>query len=52
VSESGPDHDKDFVAVAVVNGVTYKEGHGKSKREAEQVAARLAFQAITEASEK
>ena len=52
VSESGPDHDKDFVAVAVVNGVTYQEGHGKSKREAEQVAARLAFQAITEASEK
>lgn len=48
VSESGPDHDKDFVAVAVVNGVSYKEGHGKSKREAEQVAARLAYEEITQ----
>jgi ribonuclease-3 len=47
VTESGPDHDKDFVAVAVVNGVTYKEGHGKSKREAEQVAARLAYEEIS-----
>ena len=49
VTESGPDHDKDFVAVAVVNGVTYKAGHGKSKREAEQVAARLAYEEITAA---
>jgi len=48
VTESGPDHDKDFVAVAVVNGVTYKAGHGKSKREAEQVAARLAYEEITQ----
>ena len=47
VTESGPDHDKDFVAVAIVNGISYQEGHGKSKREAEQVAARLAYQAIT-----
>lgn len=52
VSESGPDHDKDFVAVAVVNGVTYSEGQGKSKREAEQIAARLAFEAISQTSEK
>lgn len=47
VTESGPDHDKDFVAVAVVNGITYQEGHGKSKREAEQVAARLAYEEIS-----
>ena len=46
VSESGPDHDKDFVAVVVVNGIEYPEGHGKSKREAEQVAARLAYEEI------
>ena len=50
VTESGPDHDKSFVAVAVVNGVAYKEGHGKSKREAEQVAARLAYEAISQAN--
>ncbi|MEY3089083.1 MAG: hypothetical protein RLZZ208_351 [Actinomycetota bacterium] len=47
ISESGPDHDKDFIAVAVVNGITYQEGHGKSKREAEQVAARLAYEEIS-----
>ncbi|MFM8843001.1 MAG: ribonuclease III [Actinomycetota bacterium] len=48
VTESGPDHDKSFVAVAVVNGIAYQEGHGKSKREAEQVAARLAFEALSQ----
>ncbi|KRO73804.1 MAG: hypothetical protein ABS00_05815 [Actinobacteria bacterium BACL2 MAG-120920-bin34] len=47
VSESGPDHDKDFVAYAIVNGITYPQGHGKSKREAEQVAARIAFEALS-----
>lgn len=47
VTESGPDHDKDFVAIALVNGTSYPEGHGKSKREAEQVAARLAYEEIT-----
>ena len=51
VTESGPDHDKDFVAVAVVNGTTYKPGHGKSKREAEQVAARLAYEAISQSAQ-
>jgi len=47
VSESGPDHDKDFIAIAIVNGTSYPEGHGKSKREAEQVAARLAYEEIS-----
>jgi ribonuclease-3 len=50
VSESGPDHDKDFEAVAVVNGIAYKAGQGKSKREAEQVAARLAFEEISKSN--
>jgi len=47
VTESGPDHDKDFIAVAVVNGATYPAGAGKSKREAEQVAARIAYEEIS-----
>ena len=47
-SESGPDHDKDFVTIAVVNGKSYPEGRGKSKREAEQVAARLAYEEISQ----
>lgn len=52
ITESGPDHNKDFVAAAVVNGNVYPEGYGKSKREAEQVAARLAFDEITNKSKK
>jgi ribonuclease-3 len=51
VSESGPDHDKDFIAVVVVNGKTYPEGHGKSKREAEQIAARIAYEELSSANE-
>ena len=46
ITESGPDHDKDFVAAAIVNGISYPSGSGKSKREAEQVAARLAYEEI------
>lgn len=39
VSESGPDHDKLFVAEAVINGVPAGTGRGHSKKEAEQAAA-------------
>ncbi len=47
VTESGPDHDKDFVAVVLVDGKNYPVGSGKSKREAEQNAARLAYQELS-----
>lgn len=47
VTESGPDHDKSFEAVAIVNGSTFKSGRGKSKREAEQEAARLAYEELS-----
>ncbi|MFM9141433.1 MAG: ribonuclease III [Actinomycetota bacterium] len=47
VTESGPDHDKSFEAVAIVNGSAYKSGSGKSKREAEQEAARLAYEELS-----
>jgi ribonuclease-3 len=43
VTESGPDHDKSFEAVALVGGEAIATGLGKSKREAEQAAARSAF---------
>ncbi len=46
VSEAGPDHDKNFTAVAVVAGVSVSEGSGKSKREAEQIAARIAYESL------
>jgi ribonuclease-3 len=47
VSESGPDHDKNFIAVAMVAGSAISEGTGKSKREAEQSAARSAFELLS-----
>ena len=47
ITESGPDHDKSFTAVALLSGEKFLEGHGKSKREAEQIAAKLAYDAIS-----
>ena len=46
VTESGPDHDKTFVAMAVVGGEAIASGEGKSKREAEQIAARIAYEKL------
>ena len=46
ISESGPDHDKSFVATAIVGGEAIATGSGKSKREAEQAAARTAFEIL------
>ena len=46
VTETGPDHDKSFTAIAVVNGEHIAEGSGKSKREAEQSAARAAYETL------
>ena len=46
VSEDGPDHDKNFTAVAMVEGISVGEGVGKSKREAEQIAARIAYESL------
>jgi ribonuclease-3 len=47
VTESGPDHDKSFVATALVGGEEISTGSGKSKREAEQSAARSAFEFLS-----
>ena len=46
IEESGPDHDKSFTAVAILSGEKFPMGSGKSKREAEQVAAKLAYDVI------
>ncbi len=43
VSESGPDHMKSFVVEAHLNSNVIGRGKGKSKREAEQAAAREAL---------
>ena len=46
VSESGPDHDKTFVAEAVVDEEVIGTGQGHSKKEAEQMAARAALEKL------
>lgn len=47
VTESGPDHDKRFEAVAIVGNQAYPAGTGTSKKQAEQGAARNAFEGLT-----
>ena len=43
VSEEGPSHDKIFTFAVVIDGIVYGLGSGKSKKEAEQNAARDAL---------
>jgi len=47
VSESGPAHDKTFNVALVIQGMTVSEGKGKSKKEAEQKAAKEALICLT-----
>lgn len=51
IAESGPDHAKEFQATAIVAGQRISVGRGKSKREAEQEAARLAYEVLSVQSE-
>jgi ribonuclease III len=46
VTETGPDHEKEFRAVVMVSGDAYGEGSGRSKKEAEQEAAASAWRSI------
>jgi len=43
ISESGPDHDKEFVVEVHLNSNVIGEGRGSSKKEAEQMAAKEAL---------
>ena len=43
VMEEGPDHAKEFTATVYIAGEPYGSGDGRSKKEAEQRAAREAF---------
>ncbi len=49
IHEVGPDHSKIFKVVAVVTGKEYYPAWGKSKKEAEQKAAKIAWDALTRA---
>ena len=48
LAERGPDHEKEFTATVFLNGEAMGTGTGKSKKEAEQRAAREAFDHIAE----
>lgn len=47
ISEEGPDHAKRFTATVAVAGASYGSGQGRSKKEAEQRAAREAYTYLT-----
>lgn len=46
IGESGPDHNKRFTFRVSVNGVSAGEGTGRTKKEAEQMAARQALETL------
>ena len=48
VEATGPDHARTFFVTATVDGVAYGKGEGRSKKQAEQAAARDAVDALVE----
>jgi ribonuclease-3 len=46
VADEGPDHAKRFFATVTLHGTPYGTGEGRSKKQAEQAAARLAWEAL------
>ena len=46
VGDSGPDHDKTFTTRVLLNGESVGTGSGRTKKEAEQAAARAALAAL------
>ena len=46
IGESGPDHNKTFSFRVSINGKAAGEGSGRTKKEAEQMAARRALEAM------
>ena len=46
ITEDGPEHDKTFRAVVILDGEPWGSGVGRSKKQAEQAAAREAWQRL------
>ena len=46
IGESGPDHDKQFMVQVSLNGNVVGQGNGRSKKRAEQDAARVAIEKL------
>ncbi|GGK43020.1 ribonuclease III [Nocardia camponoti] len=51
ITSTGPDHNKEFTATAVIAGDGYGQGVGRSKKEAEQKAAGAAYRKLAADSE-
>ena len=51
-NEIGPDHDKRFDVAVVIRDEVYGQGIGRSKKEAEQAAAKMALEKINYKSDK
>jgi len=47
ITATGPDHDKEFTATALIGGAPHGSGVGRTKKEAEQKAAATAYNALT-----
>lgn len=50
VRESGPDHEKEFVAEVLIGDGSAGQGRGRNKKEAEQAAAKTAWLRLSRAS--
>ena len=50
VKEEGPSHDKVFTVQLIVDGKKYKTASGKTKKAAEQMAAKLTMEELTKSS--
>ena len=50
VKEEGPSHDKTFTVQLIVDGKKYKTASGKTKKAAEQMAAKLTMEELTQGS--
>jgi ribonuclease III len=48
VREAGPDHRKEFTATVHVGGTEHGSGDGRTKKEAEQNAAKIAYKTLAE----
>ena len=48
IDDSGPEHEKVFTAQAVVAGTVHGTGTGRTKKDAEQEAAAMAWRALQE----
>ncbi len=48
VTEEGPDHDKRFSALVVVDGAVVGAGEGRSKKQAQQAAAKRAWEHLVD----